>query len=559
MPVRNKRNYIVFLLVLPFMFFACAKIGSPTGGPKDTTAPVVKSSFPESGSVNFNQKYFDIKFNEYVELNNIQQNLIVSPPFSEKPKVRIKGKGIRVVLPEEPMENTTYSFSFLDAIADITEKNAAQSLVYAFSTGSEIDSLRISGHIEDAFTTEDVLGVYVLLYRNDSDTAFRLHAPDYLTMSNKKGEFKFFYIAPGKYQLYALSDANYSYTFDQPDEPIAFLDSMIVPSVEMSFDTLDSLSVNKYYPKDISLKLFSELKENQFVSSSVRPSSSLLEVFFKEKNDSLVTWSSPDFIEDDILLEKSENSDTLKFWINSLSVSEKDSLQLDINYYSKQDTIGWVKDTLIFDFGKDMNDKLEVSTNIVSQKLHQFDSLKLELNSLIKDVDVDKITLWHIINDSTENLVVTKVENIGDRKFNVNSKLNEGETYRLMLDSAAVLDVLNRANDSINFKFEYRKLSSYSELKLHVTTDIKSVFCELMQDDKLIRKKRLDATGIVVFQYLEPGNYQLRMVEDLNENMLWDTGNLEQRIQPEKIWYYPKDVELRANWLQETDWMQNLK
>jgi hypothetical protein len=541
------------------MFFACAKIGSPTGGPKDIAAPVVKSSFPESGSVNFNQTYFDIKFNEYVQLNNIQQNLIVSPPFSEKPKVRIKGKGIHVVLPEEPMKNTTYSFSFLDAISDITEKNAAQSLVYAFSTGSKIDSLRISGHLEDAFTTENVSGAYVLLYRNDNDTAFRLHEPDYLTMSNKKGDFKFFYIAPGKYQLYALNDANYSYTFDQPDEPIAFLDSMIVPSVEMSFDTLDSLSVNKYYPKDISLKLFSELNKNQFIGSSVRSSSHLLEVFFKEQNDSLVSWSSPDFTKDDILLEKSENNDTLRFWINSSSISERDSLKLDINYYSKQDTIGWVNDTLIFDFGKDMNDELEISTNIVSQKLHQFDSLKLELNSLIKDVAVDKITLWHIVNDSTENLLDAKVENIRDRKFSVNSTLNEGETYRLMLDSAAVVDVLNRANDSINFKFEYRKLSTYSELKLHITTDISSVFCELMQGDILIRKKRLDASGVIGFKYLEPGNYQLRMVEDINDNLLWDTGNLEQRKQPEKIWYYPEDVELRANWLQETDWMQNLR
>src|SRR6056297_661060 len=129
---------IISLLALSILF-SCAKPGSPTGGPKDTQSPVVEETSPPAGATQVSPGHIDIKFNEYVELNNIQQNLIVSPPFSEKPDVRIRGKGIRIVLPEEPKENTTYSFTFLDAIADITERNKVSSMVYAFSTGDEID------------------------------------------------------------------------------------------------------------------------------------------------------------------------------------------------------------------------------------------------------------------------------------------------------------------------------------------------------------------------------------------------------------------------------------
>lgn len=535
--------------------FSCAKVGSPTGGPKDTKAPYIKDALPANGSTNFTENSFYIKFDEYVKLNNIQQNLIVSPPFSEKPKVKIKGKGVLVSFPEDLKENTTYSFTFLNAISDITENNEIPSLVYALSTGDEIDSLKVAGKILDAYSGDVVKDAYVMLYRNLEDSAFRTQIPEYMTVSNAQGEFEFQYVAEGEYALYALEDANYSYTFDQPNERIAFLDSVIVPSAEKIFIVEDSLFADVYYPVGLQMRMFEEPQVNQYITENSRPDNGKISLVFARKNSEKPKWNSPDISSDDVIEQWSTNQDSLTLYLRNAEIAQKDSIQIVFQYESNVDTIGMMNDTLVFPLG-DTVSNVNLASNLLKGKLHYFHSFELSTDALLQTVNSENIQLYHQKNDSTEvskEFEIIKQDSLN--KVQIVAKLKEGELYRVVVDSAAITDVLNRVNDSLSFAFEYRKLGSYSSLKLNITADDNRFFCELLQGDKTIKKAFPDESGNVVFHYLEPGSYRVRMVKDINENKVWDSGILKTSQQPEYVLYYSGSIELRANWDQETDWI----
>jgi len=554
--MRIKTSFILLGIIAATMIYSCAKIGSPTGGPKDSRAPKIEYSDPLNGSVNFNQKSFDIQFDEYVQLNNIQQNLIISPPFSEKPQVKIKGKGIRVILPEAPRENTTYSFMFLNAISDITERNEIASLVYAFSTGDQIDSLSIKGTVTDAFSTKPVDGVYVMLHTADNDTAFRTSIPEYLTITDKQGNFEFQYIAEGQYQIYALDDANYSYNFDQPNEKIAFLDSLIIPKAERIFIESDSVFETVYFPGNIQLRLFEETQSNQYIKEEARPHPARIDVVFQQAEDSLISWSSPDLPTNAVITQFSENKDSLSLLIQDENYATLDSISLYVNYFTHIDSIGWTQDTLLFPYPELKNELLKIESNLTQGKLHYYQTLQFDFLALINRLDVDKMAFYYQKNDSTEISQAFRIDTLKQgQALQISSKLLEGETYRVMFDSAAITDVIGQTNDSLNFEFMYRKISSYSSLKLNVNTPISNFFCELLSGDNVIQTAKPNANNLVEFKFLEPGSYRVRLIDDENKNGKWDTGSLDMEKQPEHIIYYPDQIELRANWEQETDWI----
>ncbi|MDA3910317.1 MAG: Ig-like domain-containing protein [Bacteroidales bacterium] len=554
--MRLKSSFILLGIITIIMIYSCAKIGRPTGGSKDSRPPQIKGAEPLNGSVNFNQKSFDIRFDEYVQLNNIQQNLIVSPPFSEKPQVKIKGKGIRVILPEAPRENTTYSFMFLNAISDITERNEIPSLVYAFSTGDQIDSLRISGTVEDAFTTKPIEGIYVMLHTADNDTAFRISIPEYLTVTDKDGKFEFQYVAEGRYRIYALEDANYSYSFDQPNEKIAFLDSLIIPKAERIFINSDSIYETVYFPGNLHLRLFEEKQNQQYIKEESRIHPARIDIIFQQAEDSIITWSSPDLPQDAVITQFSAENDSLRLFIKDKNHASLDSIELNVRYFSHVDSIGWTQDTLMFSYPEPESELLKIKSNISEGKLHYYQKPRFEIPALIDSIDLNKIAFYYLKNDSTEILKDFRIDTIKHgTALQISTKLLEGEAYRMMFDSAAITDIIGQTNDSLSFEFLYRKMSSYSSLKMIINTAKSDFFCELLSGDNVIQTAEPNADNFVRFNFLEPGTYRVRLIVDENKNGKWDTGTLDVEKQPEYIIYYPEQIELRANWEQEIDWI----
>ena len=214
---------------------SCAKRVAPTGGDKDDTPPKVLGSLPPNGSTNMQGQSIILRFDEYIQLQNARQQIILSPLTDQKPDIRIKGKSVIIKFPEALTANTSYNINFGESIKDITEGNPLGNFVYAFSTGSVLDSLSVKGKLVVASSNLAAPNINVALYPALSDTLFTSTPPHYITRSNEKGLFSLSNLAAGTYQLVALSDKNNNYYFDQANEEIAFFPSFItVPPTDSS-------------------------------------------------------------------------------------------------------------------------------------------------------------------------------------------------------------------------------------------------------------------------------------------------------------------------------------
>ena len=226
----------IALPLLAFLLAACAKQGMPGGGPKDVTPPMVKSITPENRTLNFNGKQFYIEFDEYVEIKNAENNVIVSPPLKNRAEYKTKGKGVIVTLHDTLSPNTTYLFQFIEAIADFNEGNLLPSMEYVFSTGDYVDSMSIRGKVSDALELsprEETVSVW--LFENDKygeliasliDTIVKAPGPDYVTRCDKQGRFSFNSIKPGRYRVVAIQDEDKN-TKIGPTESVGFCDDIL--------------------------------------------------------------------------------------------------------------------------------------------------------------------------------------------------------------------------------------------------------------------------------------------------------------------------------------------
>ena len=212
----------------------CAKIGSPTGGPRDEDPPKLVESEPENYSLNFEGNEIEITFDEYIRLNNINQELVISPPIGENPDVRLKNKSILInLMGTELKENTTYTLNFGMAIEDNNEGNELPNFEFVFSTGDYLDSLAVYGQVLEAFSLQPPEEpMTVMLYDTLSDSIVYREPPIYIGKTDEEGYFRIQNIRPDTFKLFALKDMNYNLLFDIPNEPVAFLDTVLLLNPE---------------------------------------------------------------------------------------------------------------------------------------------------------------------------------------------------------------------------------------------------------------------------------------------------------------------------------------
>lgn len=546
---------IIFFAVL----LSCAKPVAITGGPKDEFAPKLVDAQPPIGTVNFYQKNIYIRFDEYIRLNNVNQKLIISPPILEKPSILLYGKGLKITLnPDLLMPNTTYSFNFNDAIADNNENNILNSFVYAFSTGEVIDSLSFSGKVLDAFTKKPFEDAWVMLYSDLSDTAVFSHIPRYLTKTNKEGEFLIPFVGQDSYHIYALKDVNNNYKFDLPTEGIAFIDSVYNPKAELIL-TNDSLNNKKSYlntPSDIELILFVENRQSQFIKSYKRIYDNYLEIVFNSKQ---YERFSLNVIGDDRSIIYAENNpDTVQVWLSSRDIIAQDSLKVYVEYTDpiypdslRQDTLRFrkpeklYKDTIApvkINFGKMPYENFIIKTD---NPIDSYDDSKLKLQLKQDSIFVGKY--FTLRRDSINPLILI-----------VDAEISQNSEYRIILDSSFIKNNKNYINkiDTIIIKSNSEK--EFGNIKINLGGDIKSYIVQLLLSDKQIAES-VSESGYVEFLYLKPGKYTIRLIEDLNNNKRWDTGDLKNKKQPEPVYYYPSEYDVKGNWIHEIDWKPKVR
>ena len=521
---------VIFSVVIIILLTSnCARKGRPSGGLKDSIAPIMVTANPPYKSINFSSKKIKISFDEYITLKNINQQLIISPPLKFLPTITPQGspsEDITIKLTDTLKANTTYTFNFGNSIQDNNEGNQLKSFKYVISTGTYIDSLKIKGSVKDAYTKEFDKNISVLLYKIDStytDSIIYKKKPNYVANTVDSTLFDITNIKKGKYLLIALKDVSNNYLFNPKEDKIGFYSSII----ELPKDSI----INE------AIVLFKEVNPFKFTIPKQINKGKIQFGFEGDGTNIKIELLSkvPNNFKSIIKLEPKK--DTLNYWHTAI---KNDSLVFKV---SKDKFI----DTVTVFLRKKITDSLKINSN-VTRTLDLRDTLTLTRNNPVTIIDPSKISFIDkdSVNVPFTNLVNDKTNKI---KFLFNKKHNE--IYALKLLPKALTDIFETQNDTLNYNFNTIEPEDYASIKLNIIKKPSSqVIVELLseQNNKLIERIVVSNNTTVHFKLLPPGKYLVRAIIDSNKNSKWDTGNYLKKLKPEKILYHPTIFSLKSNW-----------
>lgn len=530
---------LIFLVTVLFAFLQCARRGSPTGGPKDEIPPVLIKAEPENLSTEFNNTKISLTFDEYVRLEDIQNQLIVSPPLKYNPQISPQGaasKVIEIIIKDTLKENTTYTLNFGESIVDNNEGNPNRFLSYVFSTGTYIDSLEVSGVVKDAFNREEDDFISVMLYEIDStynDSTVYLRPPNYITNTlDSTNIFTLKYLKAGSYAIIAVKDNNKNNIFDQAEDKIGFIkDTVVLPA-----DTVYLLNLFKEIP-DYKVPLPSYAAANKII-------------FGYYGGDEIIDITPLSILPDSIetLIAKVPEKDTLNFWFTPFEV---DSLVFEVANEKEK-----VRDTFTVKTRKLLSDSLMLYPSS-RQKLNLQDNFSIAANIPIKSVDSSKVILFN--KDTLDVPFKLRLDTLKNSlQFDFEKEANE--IYSLVLYPEVLRDFFNNTNDTVAYRLRTDGLADYGNLRFNLEGDLSyPMIVQLTdKDGKLYREVYLTEGTLADFNTLDPDEYYIRIIFDANLNKKWDTGNYLQKKQPEVVIYYPTIIEVRANWeLEQTFTISN--
>ena len=333
------------VVTLGAMLYSCASIGRPDGGPYDETPPRFIGSTPEAGALNNKRAKVSLMFDEFIKLEKATEKVVVSPPQIQQPEIKASGKRIQVNLLDSLKPNTTYTIDFSDAIVDNNEGNPLGNFAFTFSTGTEIDTMEVAGTMLDASNLEPIKGMLVGLHSNLNDSAFNKLPFDRVARTDSRGRFSIRGVAPGKYRIYGLMDADQNFTFNQKSEMIAFHDSLIIPRMEerirmdtawvdsLTYDTIVEKKYMHYLPDDVILRAFKELNYSQYLIKSERLVPHKFTFYFAGKADTLPVLKGLNFDEKDaFVIEKNQRNDTIHYWVKDSLLFKQDTLAMSLTY-----------------------------------------------------------------------------------------------------------------------------------------------------------------------------------------------------------------------------------
>lgn len=580
----------IALMSIGALLTACASIGRPQGGPRDTEPPKYVRSNPFPGEKNVNRTRIDIYFDENVQLDDPMNKIIVSPAQKMTPAITSGGKRVTVELRDTLVENTTYTIDFSDAINDLNEKNILDGFAIDFSTGDVIDSLRVSGIVLDARTLEPAQGILVGAYSNLSDTAFTTLPFERVSRTNQYGQFTIRNLKDTLYNVFALQDANRDYHWDRSENGAFYgvavrptMERIIVTDTLRSVNNEDSIVVRDgvlYLPNDILLTWFNEDYKPQYLTDYKRPERNKITINFAARSDTLPELIIVDGphkgvnLADRSILQRSLTRDTLLYWIADSTIYQRDTLTIATRYLRTDslDQLSWTTDTLKYNFRtpkvKEKKNKDKESADSVpviefinfsartsgaqdvdrpvifeaAQPLIRLDSTAIHLATLV-DTVWENITMPPLEKDS---LIPTR--------YRLKYNWKPGEKYRIVIDSAAVTGMYGNWNKGTKTEFKVRSLEEYGNIFFRITGTTQPMVVELLSSNDAVVDTASVINGVAAFHNLLPATYYARLYIDSNGNHRWDTGDMRQSLQPEEIYYFPKKIVLKANWDIDQEW-----
>ena len=593
-PLKKFLPLIPATLILGSLMFpsGCANTTTPpSGGPKDTIPPVLTKVSPLPGTINMSTKTkLRFTFNEYVKIKDANA-IYLSPPLEKKPKTAIHGKSLDVSFESDLDSNTTYTLDLTGAIADNNEGNLFPGYTLVFSTGDRIDSMCVTGLVQDCNTLKPIKGATVLLYKDHSDSAVFLKRPVAAAKTDDWGYFAIRNIQDTLYRVYAIKDENNNNKYDPETERVAFLDSLLRPTIVYN----DSLyEFKKFDMKDtalclarhaqIELNLFRERPSKQYIVKKERVG----------PRTAYLTFMAPDAVIHDIrvrglargklIRQFNLQKDSLELWVNDQR-KMPDTLQLMVKY-DKTDTTGQLipQDELIkLTYSKELRAEIMKKENNYRDRKHEdtiavytakvdpttveqygFD---IEFKYPLIEAGWDSLQFWSVNPRQQEAKGKVKVikDSTNLRHFQIMpvEPLQLGYDYYLKVPHRKFRDVNGFYNDSTQMKVTLPKDDKLSFITLDLSHVHNRYLVELLTEkrDKVIRSFLVDKAGSVVFPYLKPGSYCIRITEDKNRNGMVDTGVLLQKKQPEKVRFFKLEDQFLIKVLERSEmvWKINMK
>lgn len=549
---------------------------------------------PADKGTNVKSQKISIFFDEFIQIENATEKVVVSPPQLETPEIVASGKRIKIELLDSLKPNTTYTIDFSDAITDNNEDNPLGNYTYSFSTGDAIDTLEVSGKVLQAKDLEPVKGILVGLYSDLSDTAFTTKPMLRVSRTDGSGRFVIKGVAPGTYRVYALQDADGNYLFNQKSEMLAFSQEKIVPSFKpdvrqdttwidsLRIKSIDRVGYTHFLPDDIVLRAFNEVMTDRYFLKAERREPESFTLFYSYGGE-MPQVRGLNFQSDDaFIIESTEKQDTITYWLKDTALVNQDTLRVELTYHMT-DSLGKLVEQI---------DTLDILSRISHEKRQKdlerereewqkkqdrakkrgepYDSIMppkalaigvkapseldpdknipFTFNTPLASVDTAAIHLYSK-HDTLWYNAPLEFNHVRGREYELRGEWRPDIEYSLEIDSAAFVDIYGKVSPPFKQGFKVKSFDDYGTLLLNIPTmtDTTIVVQLLDAGDKIIKEVTTNQ-GVAEFYYVSPSTYYVRMYIDSNRNGEWDTGLYSANRQPETVCYFPKEIEIRAKW-----------
>ena len=556
---------VALILGMTMLSPSCANTTTPpSGGPKDTIPPLITKIYPLEGQTNVPRQKTKLilTFDEYVTVKD-PKSLFLSPPLEKAPKFKLQNKSVVVFFENDLDSNKTYTLDVTNAIADNNEGNMFPGYTLVFSTGERIDSMMVTGVVQDCNTLNPIKGATVMLYKDHADSAVFLHRPDAAVKTDDWGFFCIRNIQDTVYRLYAIIDENNNNIYEPETEKIAFIDTLIQPLTKVN-DTLPELQ--KYDMKDTvcclarnteyELNIFREKPTKQLIVNKERVGERTAYITFMApyaQIDSIWIKGVP---ANRLITQFNLQQDSLEIWVNDPK-PQPDTLYLNVNYM-KTDTLGMLNSfteeiklpkpkklaakTPKKDIKKE--DTLAVFTvDAKPENIEQYGFVVEFKYPLVSDA-FDSLSFKSINPRQQEEQMKYSVEkdSLNLRKYIIKptDKFQPGYEYILKMPHRKFRDINGFYNDSLEVKVSLPKDDKLSTMMLNMNNVGNKYIVDLLDEKKsnTLRSYIIDKDQTLIFPYLKAGKYSIRITEDVNKNGLVDTGNVLEKRQPEKVLFY---------------------
>ena len=532
------KNHYYIVLLLHCFIASCAQIVAPTGGERDKIPPIITSSKPENKAINFSQKEISIQFNEWLApLTNAKTQVIISPSVEPFPKIDIMKNELSIKFKEGILQpNTTYSIFFGDNLKDNNEGNVLPNYKYIFSTGNYIDSLTVKGKINTT-TGKIPENTFLLLYKDAADSAFTSKKPFYISKIGTDGTFNLENVKEGDYKIYALNDKNGNYYYDLPTEEIGFDTSFY--HITGNLDTLNFLL---FQPEDEKLRInefdrtikggmlnITFNKELSFtknqITASVSENSKIEPIVFQEKTPNKAKIYFPN-------LEKDTASFTVFLKNNNILF---DSIRVRSESKTFKKPIVFFTDTTLYK-----------NLSVIETQ----DFKLVASNYCIAAFDTSRILVKDTANKEIPFFISRDIDL---QTYSIKADWKAGIRYKLLIQDSVFTDLAENRSKMQEFSILATSLKKAGKLLIMYELPQKNTnYIVKLKDSqgKVLDTRFLSDSQPLKIDYglLVAGNYAVEVIEDLNNDGIWNSGIFVNKTLPEKIYKEPKPILIKENW-----------